>query len=275
MQILKKIKLTFFLVLLITTPNLLSQDLATPLDPEKMRSQKEIGLLFGFGQNFMGGNFRTECDCPEFMNGVKFGYSIGALYEMDLLPKYMLGTALIFSNKDVFSEYQIIEDVQLQSVITGKLETASIKFKHKANADFSYLTLMPYFKWNIADFIFLKLCFSGSFVLNNHIKHEKELIQKSARLSSGEVVTIRLDSENGTSTVVEDGEFPLTNSFQLSIDPMIGLNIPVEENLFISPVFHYSLPLSNISEKGENFKISSWRILIEIRLALNLRMKLF
>lgn len=271
MQTLKKFNLTFFLVLIITTAKLFSQDLATPLDPEKLRNQREIGILFGFGQNFMGGNFRTECDCPEFIDGVKFGYSFGALYEMDFSPKFMWGAALIYSNRDVFSEYQIIEDVQIQSVITGKPESAPIKFKHKASADFSYLTLMPYLKWNIVDFMFIKLGFSGSFVLNNHIKHEKELTQKTARLSSGELVSIQLDSENGTTKVVEDGEFPQTNSFQMSINPMIGFNIPLEENLFVSPVFQYSLPLSNISEKGENFKISAWRFLLEIRLALNLR----
>lgn len=273
MQILKKIKLTFFLVLIITNLKLLSQDMATPLDPEKMPNQREIGILFGFGQNFMGGNFRTACECPEFINGVKFGYSFGALYEMDFTPKFMWGAALIYSIRDVLSEYQIIEDVPLKSLITGKPETVPIKFKHKANADFSYLSVMPYLKWNLSDFLFFKLGFSASFVLNNHIKHEKELLQKTARLSSGETVTIKLDSENGTSEIVEDGAFPLTNSTQFSIDPMIGFNIAIEENVFISPLFQYSLPLTKISENGDNFKISAWRILIELRLALNLRMR--
>jgi hypothetical protein len=273
MQILKKSNLTFFLVLIITTTKLLSQDFATPLDPEKMRNQKEIGLLFGLGQNFMSGNFRTECDCPEFINGTKFGYTIGALYEMDFTPRFMWGAALIYTNRDIYSEYQIIEDVQLQSIITGKPESAPIKFKQKANADFSYLTLMPYIKWNLAEFMFIKLGFSGSFVLNNKIKHEKELIQKTARLSSGEIVSIKLDSENGISTIIEEGDFPQTNSFQISLDPMLGFNIALEENLFLSPVLQYSLPLSNISERGENFKIGAWRFLLELRLAFNLRMK--
>lgn len=273
MQILKNINLTFFLVLIITTAKLLSQDFATPLDPEKMRNQKEVGILFGLGQNFMSGNFRTECDCPEFINGTKFGYSIGAIYEMDFASRFMWGAALIFSNRDIYSEYQIIEDVRLQSVITGKLETAPIKFKHKANADFSYLTLMPYIKWNLTNFMFVRLGVSGSFVLNNKIKHEKELLQKTARLSSGEIVSIKIDSENEFSTIVEDGDFPQTNSFQISLDPMLGFNIPIEENLFLSPVFQYSLPLSNISEKGENFKVSGWRFILELRLALNLRMQ--
>ncbi len=272
MQILKKIKLTFFLILIITTSKVMSQDFASPLDPEKMRNQKEVGILLGLGQNFMGGNFRTECDCPEFINGVKFGYSFGTLYEMDLSPIFMWGTALTFNSRDIFSEYQIIEDVLLQSVITGKPETAPIKFKHKANADFSYLSFIPYIKWNLASFMFIRLGLSGSFVINNHIKHEKELTQKTARLSSGEIVSIKLDSENGVSTIVEDGDFPQTNSFQISLDPMIGFNFALEENLFLNPVFQYSLPLSNISEKGENFKINAWRFLLELRLALNLRM---
>lgn len=269
----KLIKLIIILLLILTENNLFSQRIASPLNPEAFQTQTELGFFVGFGQNSLMGKIRTKCDCPDFENGSKFGFTLGALFESDITPELQWGVAAIFKSLDITSTYQFYTPREFTSVETGKSETVPILFRQKAEATVSTIAAMPYLKLDVFDWLFIRLGAEAGVYLSPKIKHTEELLQNSARLSTGEPVTIEYTNGKGNVRTVENG--PLTNpgSLYLGVTPAIGLKFELDKNFFFSPVFDYTIPLTDISTTSTGFKTATWRINLEMRIALRLRQK--
>jgi hypothetical protein len=157
------------------------------------------------------------------------------------------------------------ESIEFTSQQDGRKENVNVLFRHKSDVGVSYLTFMPFLKYIPAKFMFLRLGFGASFVLNSSLYHTKELLDETAKLSTGEIVQIEFEGIDGKVATIEDGDFPQVNSMQFSLEPAIGLTFPLGKKLNFSPIFQYSVPLTKFSENGTDVKLSSWRIMLEFR----------
>jgi len=261
-------KLLFFAFIVSTYIAIFSianaQKLATPLKPEEYPYDNEIGILFGLGGNIQSGIFKSSCDC-DFENGTGFGYTFGALYEYEILQTLELGAAALIDYRGVASEYQEIESVPVTSQHSGLSERVNVLFTNQGEADLTYLSFVPYVKWNPFRFMFVRLGLNVGFPISTNIKHTKILETKTAKLSTGEIVSIELPDGDGNQQIIQDDEMPEVNSPFLALDPAIGFTIHLSDKLSFAPVFQYSIPLSNISETGNDFKVSTWRVLFEFK----------
>lgn len=244
-----------------------AQTLATPLNPEEYPYESELGIIIGFGGNTQSGIFSSSCDC-DFENGSKFGYTLGAFYEFEFIESLEFGLAGLYDYRGVESEYEELENVKVISQGSGNEEEVRIKFTNIGEADVSYFSLVPYLKWMPFRVMFLKTGLNFGFPLSSNIKHAKVLETKTARLSSGEIVSVELPDGDGDTQVIQDEEMPELNSMYLSIDPAIGFNFRFSEDFAFSPYFQYSIPLSNVSSIGSDFKVSTWRIMFEFKYTL-------
>lgn len=248
---------------------------ATPLQPEKFHTQRELGVYSGLGLNIQSGSFLTKCDCPAFENGTAFGWKFGFLYEQDIIPVLQFGAALGINSIGVDASYQYNKDRSFTTDVGGTVinDTVPILFRQEARADFLNFEFMPYIKWSPASIFFVRLGFDIGLNLSSNIKHSEEILQKTVQLpSTGEIVEVSF-KDGSTNAVVENGDFPNIVSPQFYIVPAVGLNIPLSENIFLAPVFDYSLPLSQVSTNGNGFSIADWRIVAELRWAFRLRME--
>ncbi len=260
--------LIIILSILFTYSLSFSQQLASPIAPGELPPDKQIGILVGFGSNFQSGEFYVECDDCIFDKGNGFGFTIGALYEHEIFESLYLGAQVLFDIMDITSTYRERESIKFKIEGTDDYETVPVLFRHIGEVDLSYFTLAPYIKWSTADFLYFKFALNGSFVINANIKHSQELLDKKALLSNGETATISFGTGKGNTLTLQDEKLPQLNSFQLYLSSAIAFNFRLSHRLFFSPEFQYNIPMNNISEYGKNFKINSWRFLIEIRYSL-------
>ncbi len=259
--------LTTSLLIAITTISASGQQLASPLNPEKYPFDNEIGIVFGLGGNIQSGVFTSSCDCS-FENGKKFGYTFGALYEYEIMQTIELGAAALIDYRGVESDYGERENIIVTSQIDGKKENVAVDFSNIGEVDLTYFSFVPYAKWNPFRFMFLRMGLNISFPISTNIKHTKILESRTAKLSSGEIVSIELPDGNGDTQIIQDEEMPEVNSTYLSLDPAIGFTFYLSDKISFSPVFQYSIPLSNVSEIGSDFKVSTWRIMMEFKYSL-------
>ena len=258
----------YLLILLIALSNssnlLKAQTIASPLDPGKLATYRAIGFVIGLGNNMQSGKFETACPCF-FSDGTKFGYSLGIVFDQSLFADFYWGIEGLYDYKGIKSSYLEKESFPVTSTETGKKENVNVLFRHIGEADFSAIIAMPFLKWYPVSWFFFKFGVSGSFIVSSKVKHTKELQQTTALLSTGEIVKIEFENTKSKSIVVEEGDFPEVNSPVFSLDPMIGFDFKLDKRLTASPVFMYSLPLNNISEKGIDFKISTFRFYLELK----------
>ncbi len=250
--------------------DVIAQRYSTPISPERDSYQKEIGVFVGLGQNAQLGDMYVDCEDCTFRSGTKFGYTFGLLYEQDLFSNFKIGASAAYDYKGYQSRYQEIEALNLDFDVNGQTvtENVNLKFRHTADVDLSFITLSPYIKWEPWTFMFIRAGIGFAFNTSNTIIHIKELNQKTVRLSTGQTREVNIDkSEQQNSNI--DG----FKSFQTFISPALGFTIPFSKTVFFSPIFQYDIPLSIISDKGKDLKISSWRFLFELRIAIQARFK--
>lgn len=250
-----------------------AQDIATPLVPEEMPTQREIGGIFTFGQNYQSGNFKSPCNCPEFSDGVKFGYSFGPTYMQDLTRTLQWGGAILLDFRGFKSTYQIWEQLQATSEATGRTETANVLFRQSADVNLTYLGIQPFLNYSPSPYFFIRLGATASFLLSSKLNHTKELLTNSVRFSNGEVVTVKLADSKTNVQEIYNGEFPDASSFIFDLNPMIGFNMKLGENIFLSPGFIYVIPLTSVSTVESDLKSNTWRLFLEFRIALTMRDK--
>lgn len=263
-----------FIAFLILSFNIFSQNLSTTDSPLLEPDKKELGFFIGFGENIQNGKFKTSCNCL-FDNGLKFGFTIGVLYEqqISLQNHISVGSYLGYDNRSIKAIYSEYEPTQVTSSSSGRTESVAILFRNTSEASFHNLLLMPYLKWTPFKYLFFKVGLDLGINISNHLNYTKEIRSTTARLSNGELVSVSFDEKNPTYLIktIDDGDFPNTNAFIIGVSPMIGGNIFIGKKVTLSPQIYYSIPFTTYSTNGENFNISALRGIIELRIVLNPR----
>lgn len=265
-----KNKIKTYLILsmcLFTNISIFSQKLDTPLIPyDKKITKDNFGFILGLGQNVQSGKYYVQCQQCEFLGGVGFNFTFGAYYEREIENSLYLGLLSSFSTMGIESKFTEREKLGFLSKITSIVDSVPIDFLHTSKASFSYLSFTPFIRWQATKALFLRVGPSISLVMSNNITHTQEPVNPVVTLSTGEVG--KLTPGTGYSSTLEDGKFPNVSSPQIGIWTDIGLNIPLSKKVTFCPVFNYNLPFTNVSSYGQNFKISTWRILLELRIKL-------
>lgn len=233
-----------------------------PLAPAERELDKGFGFVVGLGQSFQSGELITQCPC-NFSGGVGISWLFGAIYEAEISKSFDYGIFGFFDNKNLQSSYQESEIQTIYSENELDSLTVPIAFRHVAETGFNTIALTPFIKYNPYEFVYFRLGLKLGYLMSGKVKHTKELLQKTAVIN-GEIVEVTIGNSKQTSVVVEDGDYPELNSFQLGLMPMIGFNLQIDKNLYFKPAFMFDYSLSNISKQGENFKIHSWKVLLEL-----------
>lgn len=240
----------------------------TPLRPAEREPDKGLGFFIGLGQSFQTGKFITECDCY-FEDGVGFSYLFGALYEREISTLFDYGIMGFFENKSIKASYQEYEVQKIFSTATQDSLNVPIQFRHIGETEFNSVSLAPFIKFTPAKFLFFRLGFRMGYLMSGKVKHTKELLQRTAYLPTGEIVEITIGDKRQTSVVVEDGDYPELNAFQMALLPMVGFNIRIENNLYFYPSFMFDYSLTDVSKRGDGFKLHSWKVLLELKYQLS------
>jgi hypothetical protein len=264
-------------------PNFLyGSDFSTPLLPSVERKDQIIGLLVGFGQNMKNGISYVDCINCKFENGIGFGYSFGLTYETPfsdienpLLNKFKYGGLLHISNRDAEPTYrEIIREYMQEYDITFP-----IMYRHTSTISILTAGFMPYISFEPIKFLFIKTGIDFSYIISNNMTHEMELLTKTSTLENGEIVSFYIPAANTDKklykSVIQDSEIRDIVNFQISFVPLIGGNIFLTDKLSISPSFQYNVALTDISSYGEDFKISAWRINLELKYNISTSNKIY
>ena len=246
-----------------------AQQLSSPIQPiANIDHRQDLGIFVGLGQNFQSGDMYVDCEECTFSGGAGFGINFGILYEYIVLERISLGASVVYKSLGFNAGFQEIETLDSLLIQEGSTiyERANVKFSHEANIDIHNFTFAPYIKWTPLDFMFLRAGLGIGTNFSTNIKHRKRLDQKTARLSSGEIVTLKDVSEDD---YIQDTEIPSLISPQIYLSPVIGFNIPFSDKITFSPSFEYSIPFSEFSEFGSGLKSNYWRILFELRLRID------
>ena len=100
-------------------------------------------------------------------------------------------------------------------------------------------------------------------MISSSLKHTKELLQNTAVLKTGEIVSVEILNSGNIAEIRQTKAFA-SNSFQFSLEPALGFDFQIYDNYFLSPIFQYSIPFTKIAD-NDNFKVSSWRLFLELR----------
>ena len=244
--------------------DLISQDLSSPIMPADIPKDSYLGFVFGVGQNYQSGKFFVDCENCEFENGVQTGITFGLTYKREIIKNLNWGAMLLYDSYNIESKFKETEVFKYEFAAEQDAVNIPIEFRHIAKADFSMLSLNPFIEVTPLSFLFARIGFNAGFVVGANINHQKELLTRKAKLENGVTVDIKLADSKETIEVVEDGEFPEINSFQMALTPMIGFIIPFSKSVFFSPYYLHRIPLNKMSEFGEDFKVNSYRIMLEL-----------
>ncbi|HPI18834.1 MAG TPA: hypothetical protein PKY56_00550 [Candidatus Kapabacteria bacterium] len=263
----------FVFAVVFVAQNLLCQ--STPLLPKTNERESDLGILLGLGMNFQSGDFYTTKDCKcLFSDGNKLGYSFGAFYQKEFANSLKWGIMLLFESKSINSSYRIKELDEVTSQSTNRSEYIPLDYRYKAETNISMISLLPYLDISLVDFLVTRVGFSVSSLGQAEYTHSKELLQNTARLSTGEVVNVNFKDTDGNVKVIDKTDFQNKISLQFGAFAMLGANINLSSNLYLSPIFQYSFPLTNISDNGNNFKVHSWRFFMQLSLKFGKKMEL-
>lgn len=265
MNLLLKPTLYFTMLAIFIINELYSQPLSTPLKPGTRPNDELIGLVVGFGSNNQSGKLFVDCRDCIFENGTGVGFKFGLLYEKEFSENLFWGGMLTYDIMNFESTFREKELIDFVVQGTGDIEPIAVTFRHKADVNLSYFSIAPYLKWAPADFFFFRLGIPISFVGSSTIEHTQQALDKSVLLSTGDTAFVEFGKKPDNSIVVESGDIQLISSPQIALLPMFGFNFRLGSRLYFAPYFEYGLSLTDLSTKGEAFKVNSWRFMLEFR----------
>jgi outer membrane protein with beta-barrel domain len=261
------ISTTFFYL-----PDSYAQKTSSPLKPKSPPKQAEVGFLFGLGGNHQSGIYQQpNCDTCKFEGGNGVGYTLGFVFEQDFTSYLQWGASFRFVSKSIEASFLKTEDVNLVSIEDGDSYIRPIPFENTAEYDINSLSFQPHIKWSVFPWAFIRLGIGATYITSAHFTHTKELLKFSDTLDTGGWGPLELDGDNPKIGVVDDIDMPNISKIQFSLEPSIGFNFEISRQIYLSPVFQYSIPLTNLVSDQADFNISNWRILIELRMAIRLR----
>jgi hypothetical protein len=264
------LKLLFLVVIFsFTTIKAFSQSLDSPIKPvEQVIPDWEIGGFVGIGSNYNSGTYVAECPDCLFDDASKFGFTIGAKMDYEILRWFYFGVNLLYDNQNVDGSFQRIEQILLTRTDNSTMYVP-IEFRQTMNLKVSSLGIVPNAVFRIDDWLDIRLGFYYDFLFGTNITHTKELITKSVVLPDGEKVNVTIPNSKDNSVILENHEIPGINSSQYGLFPQINLNIPLSKDNDLIIGSFMKIPLATISSSQNDFKINTWRIFFGLSFDLN------
>lgn len=244
--------------------NVLDSD---PLRARVLLVYDQLGVFGGLSNNIQGGTFNTACNCT-FEGGGGTALTGGIVYERLTRSRLTFGGMLAIENRSMEARFQEIEGLLQRSPSTGREYNVPVTFRNIGETSLTYLTLTPFLKYDLFDAIMLRVGPAISYIVSSNITHTKQLMSETVTLPGGEVATVRLPGQDGTSVVLENGEVPQLNALQISASAAIGAEIRLSKKVFLSPVIQYLQPFTTVSERGDGFTVRALQLLVEARMIL-------
>jgi hypothetical protein len=273
-------RILFFIVilawLLMQPANyIFAQKQSTPLEAQAPPKQMEIGVLAGLGYNYQSGQYLpnlyfNQCKYCLFENGDDLGISLGVLFERDFNEYFKWGASFSYVSKSIEASYIKYDTVPIE-INVNEYEDRAIPFRNIADFDIALLSFQPYIKWSPYDFVFVRLGLANSLVTISEVTQNKELLKFKDTLTTGEIVDVSIKGTDQNIVQIDKRTIPGINSLQFSIEPAIGFNFYLGNQLYISPLFNFSIPLTKLSTEQPDFAVNHWRFIVEFKLALTMR----
>jgi hypothetical protein len=258
---------------------LLAQDEASPLKPD-LNKPDRLGAILGFSALRQQGSFTVDCNCDAFTGGGGWGLLLGAFYEGSTISSVTWGIQVGYNHREIDARYLLNEDTTLSSS-DGKsvFKNIEIPFRHTSNVSLSALFTQPYVKWfPLGQKVFLRLGAAANIVISSNKNFHKILLTNSVILPNDDVVRIELDraaiearkmkmaSENDV--IIQDGPMTDINTFQLALQPALGLELRVGKRMLLVPVIEYSIPVNGLSNKDTDFRLQELHFIFELHVQL-------
>lgn len=241
--------------------NVLDSD---PLGPRRLLVYDQYGVFGGLSNNQQGGTFLTDCNCS-FGSGARTGLTAGIMFERLTRSRITWGATLAYEDRSIDARYQEVEGVVQRAPSSGREYTVPITFRHTGEVSLSYLTLTPFAKYHLFEWLYLRGGPAISYIMSSNIRHTKELISDSVIFPTGEVASVALPGAGGRSVVLEDHAMPELNSLQISISAAVGTEFRVGKKVFLSPLVQYVFPLTTVTARGDGFSVRALQFLVEAR----------
>lgn len=264
---------------------------SSPLELGRRVVPDVIGIIAGPGFNVQNGSFVTDtCQC-KFNNGVGAGLVVGLMYEKNLLTPnatWRLGTVnigarLMYENRNINAAFREYETLSFRSPTRPELSfSIPTLFRHLAELNFSMITLSPYVAWNplsIGIFQpFVQVGLQGGLIVNSRLRHTISVLEPEKVLPNGERSTASIQIIRGQDTtysdrkVLQDNDITnRVNTVQIAANIAVGTDIPFGTRFRLSPMLNYVIPLTQMLSSptlNENFSISSWQVLVALKMTL-------
>ncbi len=235
-----------------------------PLVARKRLVYSMIGPYGGLSFSNQGGTFFTACNC-EFTGGAGSNLVGGIVFERLTRSRVTWGATLGYDNRSITAAFQEVEGVVQRSPSTGREYTVPITFRNEAVTSIQLITAMPYVKYHLMDWVFVRGGPSVSYIFNSTVKHTKELLTETVSFPTGEIATVSLPGTDQRSVVLEDGSIPQINPLQVGLTAAVGLEFHVGKKFLLAPIAQYTFPFTTISGRGDGFTIRSFQVLLEGR----------
>jgi len=227
-------------------------------------TEVNLGLMVSGGQNIEFGKYFVECPDCEFEGGVGSGAMLGLYYQRGINDEFHYGLMAMVDWWNLNSSFYRTEFKYANDVNTNqKIGPLDIEFLHDSDVELVTFSFAPYLKYQVGNWFFLRSSFPISFPISSSLTHNKSLISRVAVFNDETYNLEQLDE-----SLLQDTEFPELNSPLYSLAMTMGFNIEMSERFSLNPSFYYRIGLNEVSSYGENFKINSWRIMLEFNVAI-------
>lgn len=257
----------FVLVLILSYLTVTAQenvDLSDPIRARKTIVYSQVGAFGGLLLNQQGGSFTSSCDC-EFTGGAGAGGAFGAMFERLTRTGLRWGVTLGYEGRGVEAKFTEREAIVQRSPATGQEFTVPVTFTNTGTLDMAFLSVVPYVKYDLTEWLFLRGGPQISYVISTNLKHVKSLAQDSVQFPTGEVASVSIPGSTDGSVVIQDEPLDDISPLQFGVAAAIGLEIKASKKLYISPVFQYVFPITSMTSGSGSFSIRSAQLLAEIR----------
>lgn len=247
-----------------------------PRNPTFWSKPEQIGGWIGFGSAMQSNSLITDaCNCS-FEGGRGLTFSLGLSYENELTSKMVWGAGLDYRYIGMDARYQETEQMTIEKTAAGAKATIMVPFRHNAELNTSYIGITPYIKYFVGTRFFGRVGINAGMLISPTLTHTKQLLIRSAVLSSGETVIISLDPSTDPRIVSEElaiiqgGPLAQANSFYIGLQSGLGAEFRVGKRAIIGPTVLYTIPFTGMtSYPNSNFTIANLQVLAELRIALD------
>ncbi|MEN3027285.1 MAG: hypothetical protein ABDH31_06215 [Chlorobiota bacterium] len=220
----------------------------SPLAPATKKYPPEIIATVGFGWSFQQGTFRSRCS-RDFSNGIGNGWLVGLAYSAPLLPEWLWGASVLINSYNLRASYREREPIPFAHHTDTLL--LPVEMRNQAILQFVTLTLWGYLRWRPTQWLVASAGPAFFLPLSTHLRHDKELLQRSIRLPSGEVLLLPT-----TNTTVESSR----PTARLAIGGLLhcGADLPLGQTWWLSFGIYALLYGSSVLGSPATLRLSQW-----------------